>query len=90
MLIRTITEVSEEAAMVDRWFFKKICKSCLLILVAMRGLIGTLFQSLKILSMIVFDAEPKVLETEIFLQHTIVNLNSGIKFVLFSQEKLLQ
>ena len=56
----------------------------------MHGLIGTLFHSLKVLSMIVSDAEPKVLETEIFLQHTIANLNSGIKFVLFSQEKLLQ
>ena len=69
---------------------KKNYKSCLLILVALRGLIGTLFHSLKALSMIVFDPEPKVLDTEIFLQHTIANLNSGITFVLFSQEKLLR
>ena len=71
-------------------FFKKNYKSCLLIIVALRGVIGFLFHSLKALSMIVFDAEPKVLDTEIFLQHTIANLNSGITFVLFSQEKLLQ
>ena len=55
---------------------------------ALRGLIGTLFYSLKALSMIVFDAEPKVLDTEIFLQHTIANLSSDITFVLFSQELL--
>ena len=65
-------------------FFLKNYKSCLLILVALRGLIGTLFHSLKALSMIVSHAEPKVLDTEIFLQHTIANLNSGIAFVLFS------
>ena len=71
-------------------FLKKNYKSCLLILVAWRRLIGILFHSLKALSMIVFDAEPKVIDTVIFLQHTIANLNSGITFVLFSQEKLLQ
>ena len=57
---------------------------------ALHGLISTLFHSLKVLSMTVFDVEPKVLETEIFLQHTIANLHFGITFVLFSQEKLLQ
>ena len=72
------------------FFKKKNYKSGLLILVALRGLIGTLFHSLKALSMIVFDAEPKVIDTVIFLQHTIANLNSGITFVLFSQEKLLR
>ena len=40
--------------------------------------------------MIVFDAEARVLDTEIFPQHTIADLNSGITFiVLFSQEKSL-
>ena len=37
----------------------------------------------------VFDAEIKVLDTEIFPQHTIADLNSGITFILFSQEKPL-
>ena len=57
---------------------------------ALRGIIGTLFHSFKALSMIVFDAEPKALDTEIFLQRNIANLSSGITFVLFSQEKLLR
>ena len=57
---------------------------------ALRSFIGTLFRSLKVLSIVVLDAEPKVLDTEIFLKHTIGNLNSGIAFVFFSQEKLLQ
>ena len=40
--------------------------------------------------MIVFDAESKVLDTNIFPQHTIADLNSGITFtVLFSQENPL-
>ena len=46
---------------------------------------------MKVLSMIVFDAEPKVPDTEIFPQQTIVDLNSDIKFiVLFCQEKHLR
>ena len=57
---------------------------------ALRSFIGTLFRSLKVLSIVVLDAEPKVLDTEIFLKQTIGNLNSGIAFVFFSQEKLLQ
>ena len=36
------------------------------------------------------DTDIKVLDTEIFLQHTIANLDSGITFVLFSQEKPLR
>ena len=36
------------------------------------------------------DTDTKVLDTEIFLQHTIANLDSGITFVLFSQEKPLR
>ena len=41
--------------------------------------------------MIVFDLETKVLDTEIFPQHNIADLNSGITFIaLFSQEKPLQ
>ena len=37
----------------------------------------------------VFDAETKILDTEIFPQHIIADLNSGITFVLFSPEKPL-
>ena len=41
--------------------------------------------------MIVFDAETKILDTEIFPQHTIVDLTSDITFIaLFSQEKPLR
>ena len=41
--------------------------------------------------MIVYDVATKVLDTEIFPQHTIADLISGITFiVLFSQEKPLQ
>ena len=41
--------------------------------------------------MIVFDAETKILDTEIFPQHTIADLNSGFTtIVLFNQEKPLQ
>ena len=44
---------------------------------------------LKVFSMIVFDREIKVLDTEIFPQHNIADLNSGITFVLFSLERPL-
>ena len=44
---------------------------------------------LKVFSMIVFDREIKVLDTEIFPQHNIADLNSGITLVLFSQERPL-
>ena len=41
--------------------------------------------------MIVYDVATKVLDTEIFPQHTIADLISRITFiVLFSQEKVLQ
>ena len=40
--------------------------------------------------MFVFDMETKVIDAEIFPQHTIVDLNSGIAFVLFSQDKPLR
>ena len=47
--------------------------------------------SLKVPVMIVYDVATKVLDTELFPQHTIANLNSGITFtVLFSQEKPFQ
>ena len=46
--------------------------------------------SLKVNSMNVFDVKKKVLDAEIFPQHTIVDLNSGSTFlVLFSQGKPL-
>ena len=58
---------------------------------ALLGLIDTPVSSLKVFSMTVFDAETKVLDTEIFPQHNIADLNSGITFIaLFSQEKPLQ
>ena len=39
--------------------------------------------------MIVYDVATKVLDAEIFPQHTIADLNSGITLIiLFSQEKL--
>ena len=41
--------------------------------------------------MIVFEVESKVLDTEIFLQRTIADLNSDITIiVLFSQEEPLR
>ena len=41
--------------------------------------------------MIVYHTATKVFDTEIFLQHTIAALNSGITFIaLFSQEKPLR
>ena len=58
-----------------------------MILEALPCSIDTLFHSLKVLSMIVSDAEPKILDTEIF---PIADLNYGIALVLFSQEKLLR
>ena len=46
--------------------------------------------SFKAVSMNVSDVETKVLDTEIFPQHTTADLNSGITLiVLFSQEKPL-
>ena len=66
-------------------FFKGY-KSCFLLLVAFPGLILFTVASLNVLFMIIFDADP-----EIFPQHTITNLNSGIIFYyLFSQEKSLR
>ena len=41
--------------------------------------------------MIVFELETKVLDTEIFPQHTVTDLNSGITIIVsFSQEKPLR
>ena len=56
---------------------------------ALLGLIDTPVSSLKVFSMTVFDAETKVLDTEIFPQHNIADLNYGITF-LFSPEKPLR
>ena len=46
--------------------------------------------SLKVLSTNDFDMETKVLDTKIFAQHNIVDLNSDIIFILFSHENPLQ
>ena len=35
----------------------------------------------------IFNEETKILEANIFPQHSIADLNSGIKFVLLCQEK---
>ena len=40
--------------------------------------------------MIVYDVATKVFDTGKFPQHTIADLNSGIIFVLLSQEKPLR
>ena len=58
---------------------------------ALIDLIFCAVASLKALSMNVFDAETKILDTEKFSQHSITDLNSGITFiVLFTQEKPLR
>ena len=69
--------------------FQKVYKSCLLLLVSLPGLIDALWHScqLEVLAMFVYDVATKVLDTEIFPQHTIADLISGITFVIFfSQE----
>ena len=73
--------------------FCKVYKSCLLLLVALPGLIDTLctVASLKVPAIIIYNVATKVLDTELFPQHTIADLNSGITFiVLSSQEKPLR
>ena len=77
--------------------FLESFKSCLLLLVALPGLIDTLhictctFASLKDPAMIDYDVATTVLDTESFPQHTIADLSSGITFiVLFIQEKPLR
>ena len=60
---------------------------------ALPGLIDTLLYSCQLegFSMIVFQVEAKVLDVEIFSQHTIADLNSGITIiVLLSQKKPLR
>ena len=54
---------------------------------ALPGLIDTLLQSCQLEGsfFIVFDAETKALDTEIFPQHTISDLNSGISIYCFVQ-----
>ena len=55
------------------------------------GLINTFLQSYWLVPvMIVYDVATKVLDTQLFSQHNIADFNSGITFVLFSQEKPLQ
>ena len=59
-------------------------KSCLLLLMALPGLIDTLAQ-LKVPAMIAYDVATKLLDTESFPKHNIAGLISGITFiVLFS------
>ena len=66
---RTIAEISEEegsyASRFYRWFLESF-KSCLLVLMALPGLIShsCTVASLKVPAMIVNDVAPKVLDTE--------------------------
>ena len=89
---RTAPKVREEegsyASHFYHWFLESF-KSCLLLLVALPGL--TLFHScLKVPAMIVYDVATKVLDKELFPQHSITGLISSIAFiVLFSQQKPL-
>ena len=71
-------------------FFLKVYKICLLLVVALPGLIDLLFNicQFESFSRNVFAAETKVLDTKVFPQHTIADLNSrNIFIVLLSQEK---
>ena len=71
----------------------KVYQSCLLLLLALLGLIVTLLHnaSLKVPAMIVYDVATMVLDIEIFPQHAFADLISGITFIVsFSQEKLLR
>ena len=71
--------------------FQKILKGCLLLLVALLGLIDSTVARLKVPVIIVFDVATKVLGTEEFPQHNIAELNSGTTLIaLFSQEKPLR
>ena len=72
--------------------FCKVYKSCLLLLVALPGLIDTLctVASLKVPAIIIYNVATKVLDTELFPQHTIADLNFGITFILSSHEKPLR
>ena len=66
--------------------FLESFKSCLLLLVALPGFIDTLaVASLKVPAMIVYDVATKVLDTKLFPQHTIADLNSGINLFCGSQ-----
>ena len=89
----TAPEVSEQkfsyASRFYCWFWK-IYKSCVLLLVALPDLIDTLAQlpaSLKVPAMIVYDVATKVLDTEIFLHHTIVDLNLWYYIYCFAQSE---
>ena len=60
---------------------------------ALPGLIDTLctVASLNVPTMIIYDVATKLLGTEVFSQHNIADLSSGIIFIVFfSQEKPLR
>ena len=54
---------------------------------ALHGLIDTLLYSLKVLSMMASDGATNILDTEIFRQHTIVDL-IGARGKIFQGEEL--
>ena len=73
--------------------FEKVLKSCLLLDAASTGLIEIFCAAagLRVPTMVVYAVATKILDRELFPQHNITELNSGITFtVLFSQEKSLQ
>ena len=88
-----VPEVSEEkgtyVSPFYRWFYKVI--SGVFYFLWLSPVLLALFwtvASLKVLPMIVFDAEIKMLDT-FFLQHTIGDLNfNGTFIALFNQENL--
>ena len=72
--------------------FQKVYKSYLLLLLVLPSLIDTILHSclLTFSAMIVSDVVTEVLDTELFPQHTITDLNCSITFiVLFSQQRPL-
>ena len=71
--------------------FQKVYKSCPLFLVVLHGLIGTLLHSsiLKVLTMIVFEVETKILDTKIFPQHTTTAWVLALHFLICSVRRSL-
>ena len=71
--------------------FQKVHKSCLLLLVALLGSIDTLCKvvGLKVPAMIVYDVATKVLDTEVFPQHTIADLTLALHLLFCSVRRSL-
>ena len=65
--------------------FQKVYKSCLLLLVAFPGFFVCTVASLNVPAMIVCEVARKVTDTELFPQHIIADLNSGITVMYIKQ-----